>query len=217
MARPYTKRAMIERIKRHMNNGFTNSSFGSSDNEILYFIDQSLATAIVGLAYANAKVEGVLVTPEAFLVTYRLSGILQDDITGNWYVDLPQPPLSLPLGYSVTDAYYGQAGYGKSDPIMLVKVKRRPYRKFMPSPDGVQGWVENKRFWMEATDGTPLSNMTLFIQMPSTRTEDLDEDMAVADDVLDMIFTNVVAKLTQREQLPSDIIQDNLPAGNKSS
>lgn len=217
MAIVYTRRQLIERVKKHMNNGFPNADFNITSNELCLYIDQATAFNIVGQTYMGAKVEGALVVPDAYLITYALNSLQQDGVTGSWFTTLPQPPLSLPLGYSVTDAYFAETENGKSQPIFLIKTKRKSYRNYMPKPTGVSGWVENSKFWLQSNDGQPLLGLQVYIQMPSARTDSLDDTMNIPDDALEAIFTNVITKCKDRMQIPQDTVEDNLPVGNKTS
>jgi len=215
MAAIYTRKALIERIKKHMAGGFPQADWNISENEMQLYIDQAIAFGIIGQTYMGAKVEGALVVPDAYLITYQLAALVRDNTTGDWYTTLPQPPLSLPLGYSVTDAYFAEAANGKSQPIFILKTKRKSFRNFMPKPTGVFGWVENSRFWLSATDGNSLLGITAYIQMPSARTTDINETMNLPDDAIEAIFTSVVSKLKDRMQIPQDTVEDNLPSGRK--
>lgn len=213
----YTKQQLIERIKRHMANAFPTSSFSASDNEVLLYIDQVLAFTVVGQVYQGAKVEGNLVVPESWLTTYTLSTLSLDLPSGYWYATLPQPPVSLPLGYSVTRVYAAQTGDGQSNEFLPIESKRVGYRTLMPLPPGGRYWVTGSKIWMAASDGSSLYEYTIYVEMIKTRTESLTETLNLPDDAIETIFTSVVAKLVQRMQLPQDIIQDDLASGNKSS
>jgi hypothetical protein len=214
---PYTKKMLLQRIRKHLNNGFSNDAWATSDKEIILYIDQAVAFSIVGKAYEGAKIDGALVVPEAFLFTYDLGNPIQDNITGYWVVTLPQPPLSLPLGYSINRAYFASSANGVSQEIYLIKAKRVGYRQNLPRPTGTSGWVENSRFLMQASNGQPLGSLNLFVQMPISRTDDVNDSMILPDDIIQPVFDAVVKELTQRYQMPKDIINDDLPAGNKSS
>lgn len=214
---PYTKKMIVERVRKHMSDGFPNDSFGASSNEILLYIDQALAFGIIGQVYANAKVEGNLVMPEAYLTTYALPALQQNYTTGEWYSTLPQPPLNLPLGYSITNVYFADSALGKSDPIFPIRNKRVSYRNFMPKPTGSTYRTENSIIWIEASNNQPLLGLTAYVQMAKSRTTDVNEAMALPDDAIDQIFNSVVMQLSKRYQIPKDIIQDGLPAGNKTS
>lgn len=212
----YTKKVFIERLKRHMNDGFPNASFGASDKEILLYIDEAVAFSLVGQAYEGAKVEGNLVVPEAYLTTYSLS-LLQNVNTGEWYTTLPQPPVSLPLGYSINRVYFASTSDGVSQEVLPISAKRRGYRNNMPRPAGAEYWVEGSTLWVTANDGSPLFGLTLYVNMAKSRSDDINETMNLPDDIIEGVFNKVIAKMTNRIQLPSDIVNDNLPAGNKTS
>lgn len=213
---PYSKRMFLQRIRKHMANGFINDAFATTDKEIVLYIDSSLAYQIKGLAFENAKIEGVLAVPEAFLVLYNLGNPAQNSVTNNWEVTLPQTPLSLPLGYSITHVYAADTANGQSIDFLPIKNKRRGYRDFMPKPIGCFYWAVNSTLVMQANSGQPLLNQNIYVEMPSSRTDDLDAPMNMPDDVIEAIFTNVVKWLSDRYRQPKDIVHDDLPAGNNN-
>lgn len=213
----YTKAQLVERVKKHIANGFPDASFSTTDNEILLYIDQAAAYTMVGQVYAGAKVEGNLAMPEAWLTTYTLSTLAKDSPSGYWYATLPQPPVSLPLGYSINRVYAAEAGSGQSQDILPIKAKRVGYRKFMPLPDGARYWVTGSKIWLAMNDGSSMLEYTVYVEMAKTRTESMTETMNLPDDAIEAIFQNVVAKLIQRMQLPKDVVLDDIGAGNKTS
>jgi hypothetical protein len=213
----YTKQSLIERIRRHVANDFPASSFSTSENEVLLYIDQALAFLMVGQTYQMAKVEGNLAVPEGWLTTYNVSIPSVDIPSGYWYCTLPQPPVSLPLGYSINRVYAAQAGSGQGIDFFPIKAKRVGYRKYMPMPEGARYWVDGSKLWLAANDGSSLLSYTIYVNMVKTRTESLSEVMNIPDDAIEGIFNNVVQKLVHRLQLPKDIIVDDISAGNKSS
>lgn len=214
---PYTKKMLVERIRRHIANGWPTSSFTASENEVLLYIDEALAPTVIGQVYAGAKVEGNLIVPEGWLTTYNVSTPVQDSPSGYWYCTLPQPPVSLPLGYSINRVYVAQAGSGQSMDFFLIEAKRVGMRKYMPMPSGGRCWVDGSKLWLAANDGSMLSQYTFYVNMIKTRTESMTETMNLPDDAIKLIFDTVVGRLVQRMQLPKDIVLDDLPSGNKSS
>ena len=214
MAVAFTKQMMIQRIKQHMADGFPNDDFASSDNEVLLYIDQALAYGMVGSMYNGAKVDGNLATPEAYLTTFLLPALQYDDVTKNWYSTLPQPPVSLPLGYSIDEVYFASSIYGKGTNVFFIKAKRVSYRNNMPMPFGVRTWIEGDKIWLAASDGGSLLNQNCYVRMASTRTKNITDIMHLPDDAIEQIFTNVVTKLKDRMQIPKDVIKDDLPSSN---
>lgn len=213
----YSKASLIERLKRHMNNNFPNATYSVSDKEMLLYVDQALAYNAVGQVYAGAKVLGTLEVPEGYLTTYALPALAQNNVTNDWYATLPQPPVSLPLGYSISRAFFAQAGLGVSQEILPIKAKRAGFRNNMPRPAGAEYRVNGDQIFITANDGSPLLGIPVYVEMLNTRTSSLSDTMQLPDDAVEMIFNNVVMKLKDRLQLPQDIISDNLPAGNKAS
>lgn len=217
MALTYSWQMLIERLRRHIVNDFPTADLSVTDNEVLLLINESMSFNLVGQVWNNAKVLGVIEVPEAYEVTFQLAALKQDRVTRYWYSTMPQPPLSLPLGYSVNRVYFAMSANGIGVDCLPIKAKRNGYRNFMPMPFGVRYWIENSKVWLAASDGSSLLNQTCFIQMPSTRAVNLTDAIPLPDDATEMIFTKVLARLKDRLQLPQDVIQDDLSPGNKSS
>ncbi len=217
MALPYSLRQLINRVQRHINDEFPSSDFSVSVNEMQLYIEEALATTLIGNVYNGAKVEGNIAVPEGVVTTYSLPAMAQNTVTREWYSTLPQPPVSLPLGYSVSDGYFADSVNGKGLPITFVKTKRVAYRQYMPQPQGVLARIEGSRIICQVSDGSSLLNQTLYVTMASTRVSDIDAVLNVPDDFIEMMLTKVTARLMQRKQVPKDIIQDDISSGNKSS
>lgn len=217
MAISYSKKQLIERIQRHLNNGFPDTDFKTSSNEILLYIDEAIASDLVGRVYDGAKVEGTLAVPEAYYITYQLPALTLNTITGKWETTLPQPPVSLPLGHSISDIYFASGQNGVSISAIPIKSKRVAMRNNMPRPSGIFYKIEGSKLIMESSNGQPLLGQQPYATMASTRTNNINDTMNLPDDAISNVFNAVVNRLKDRMMLPIDIIKDNLPAGNKSS
>lgn len=217
MALSYSWGQFIERLGRHINNNFPTAEFSVSHNEMLLYINEAMSFGLVGQVWNGAKVTGVMEVPDAYMATFQLAALTQDNVTRNWYSTMPQPPLSLPLGYSVNRVYFANTTDGEGVDCFPIKAKRVGYRKNMPMPFGVRYWVEGKKIWLAASDGSSLLGQDCFIQMPSTRATDITDAINLPDDAQKMIFDLVVTRLKERLQIPQDIVKDDLPSGNKSS
>jgi len=217
MAIVYTKLSIVERLRRAVANNFPTDDDSLSNTEVLLMLDQALAYAMVGMTYQGAKVEGTIAVPEGFITTYSISTLSQNSTTQEWYADLPQPPVSLPLGYSVTDVFFAKDGLGKGDPILPIESKRVAYREFMTLPSGARYWIKGKRIYLKASNGNPLNNLPLYVDMMKTRTQDINEEITAPDDIIEIAYNMVFKQLTLRYQMPQDTIKDQLPAGIKTS
>lgn len=213
---PYIWKQLIQRISKHMNNGFPNDAFATTDNEILLYIQQANAFGLVGQVWMGAKVTGYMEMPEGYLATMQLAALAQDPNSGYWFTKLPQPPVSLPLGYSINRVYSTSPGSQQNQDFFMIKANRVGRRTNMPMPGGIRCWVEAYTLWCAASDNQPLLGIPIFVSMPITRTTDITLPMNLPDDAIDSIFTQVTGWLTKRYQSPKDIIHDDLPAGNNT-
>lgn len=211
---PYTKKLFVQRIRQDLANDLPDSEFAISEREVLLHIDQALAFNAVGQVYAGAKVLGTLEVPEGYITRYELAALIQDPVTSEWYATLPQPPVSLPLGYSITRAYFASAVFGVSQEILPIKTKRAAYRNNMPRPAGAEYKVNNSIIYITANDGSPLSGLQVYVEMLNTRTSSITETLMLPDDAIEGIYNLAYQKLVQRYKMPKDVIQDDIGAGN---
>jgi len=216
MAITYTKKLLIERVQRHIANDFPSAEFPISSNEVLLYIDSAIASTFVGSVMGGGKITGSMATPEAYVVTAQLSSLVKNDVTGEWYATLPQTPMSLSLGFSITNAYFGDAADGVSQPIWLIKNKRVAYRDYMPKPNVVSGRVVKDVFYLKAKDNSPLLNLPVYVDMVTTRTTDVNETIAMPDDILDVVFQKVVTMCKDRMNMPKDLIKDDVGQGSSN-
>ncbi len=217
MPAAYTKRAFVERVVKHLNDDFPGEDWKITSSEILMYIDSGIPSVLKTQAYENAKITGLLEIPEAYLVNFQFTISSKDDNTKEWYVTLPQTPLELPTGYDITNVFLADPTNGRSRNGFPIKNKRVAYRDYMPKPTGFFYRLEGQKMFMKATDGASLLNYNLNVQMPVSRTSDLDDPMNLPDGAIEPLFQKTVSLILQRYQIPQDIVQDNLPAGNKSS
>lgn len=213
MATVYTYKSLAQRIKRHIANGFPNSSFPVSDNELYLYIDQAAAFNLVGQAWNQAKIEGNICVPEGYLTTFSLPALQHDSITREWYTTLPQPPVSLPLGYSIDAGYFADAVNGKGVNVSFIKQKRVAYRDNMPSSPKPRAWVEGSKIIVKMPDGSSLLGQTLYVRMASSRMQSETGEMVIPPDAIEAVFKSVTEKLMIRMQMPKDVVADDLPAG----
>lgn len=211
----YTKRAMVERVEKHLNNDFPTNDFKITTSEILLYIDTAIPFVLKGLMWENAKVSGVIDISEAWLATYQFTVSNQDSNTLEWFVTLPQPPLALPTGYDIPNTYFAGNGMMRGQNVFPIKAKRTAYRNNMPKPLGVFYRIEGYKMYLQATDNTSLLNEQLFVQMPISRTSDVDLPMNIPDDAIEPLFTKTVQTILQRYGIPVDTVEDELPVNAK--
>lgn len=217
MALQYSWLQFIIRVEKHFNNDYPGTDFTVTRREILLYINEAMSSGIVGQVYNGSKVLGALEMPDAYILQFELAALAQDMVSGYWTTSLPQPPLSLPLGYSINRVYPATTGFGQGKDCIAIKPKRVGRRKTMPMQFGVRYWVTGQKLWLAASDGSSLLNQTFYVEMPSTRAVDVNDPMNLPDDASEGIFLKVIAKLKDRLGIPQDVVQDDLPKGNKTS
>ncbi len=217
MALGYSWNQLIQRLRQHLVNDFPSAELNITEKDTLLYINEAMSFGLVGQVWAGAKITGTMEIPDAYLVTFQLAALQQDNVTKKWYSTMPQPPLSLPLGYSVNRVYFANSTNGEGIDCLPVKPSRMGYLRGLPAPLGVFYSVENGKIWLNATDGSSLLNQDCYIQMPSTRAINLTDQINLPDDATEMIFTKVLARMKDRLQLPQDIIQDDIAPGSKIS
>lgn len=213
----YNKQQIIERVKKHLNDGFPHQDFTISDNEILLYIDSAIPFVLKGEMFDNAKITGVFETPEAYLATYEITPLTKYTPTNEYVGDLPQAPLGLPTGYNITDAWISRSGFGRGQSIFITSSKRNPYRNFLPKPSGLFARIEGDKIYLQSYNGTPLIDVNLYVQMPISRTDSLTAALNIPDSAIEPIFNQTIKTILQRYNIPQDIVKDGLPAGNKTS
>ena len=113
--------------------------------------------------------------------------------------------------------YYSIDGF-ETDDAVPVSAKRSSYRNLMPQFPGISYRVNNgQEIRLKAYQNATLYNNTIFVEMPISRTDDKNATMNLPDNIISLVFERVVQKCLQRYNIPQDIIDDNLPAGNKTS
>ncbi len=217
MALSYSWLQFIVRIEKHFNNDYPGTDFSVTRNELLLYINEAMSFGLVGQVWNGAKLMGTMEVPDAYILQFELAALSQDTVSGYWTTDLPQPPVSLPLGYSINRIYPATEGFGQGNDVIMIKPKRVGRRKNMPMQFGVRAWVTGQKIWFAASNGSSLLGQSFYVEMPSTRATNVNDPINLPDDAQAMIFDRVITKLKERLGLPQDIIQDDLPAGRKDS
>lgn len=217
MANLYTKAVFIDRVRKHIANGFPNENFPVTDNEVLLYIDTAIPFILKSQVVENAKIVGVMEVPSAYLVTYNITPLSKNTATGEWYGTLPQTPLALPDGFNITDMYFTSTELGQSKSLYFVSSRRNAFRDDLPAPNGVLARFQGNLIYMKGNSGQSLAGLNLFVQMPISRTSDTADVMSIPDDAIEPLFKNVVGNILQRYGIPYDQLKDDLPSGNKAS
>lgn len=203
-----SKNQLIERVQRYLSNGLVSDDFAPSKNEISLYIDDAIAVAVTKAARGNYAVDAVYSVPEGVFQRFSYTSFTKDDHTKEYYVTLPTAIVSLPLGYSITDVFFGGTG-GRGTPVYLVKAKEQSYYRNLPrARNAAYAYVEGMKLWIENANllGTDL---TLYVTMVSSGSTNDDATINLSEDLVQEVFDNVIARLRQRYSLPQDTANDS--------
>lgn len=208
-----TFQVFAERVKRRIFNGYPSIAENTTNNEIYLYFYEACGVAITRMSNSNLQVEGVRSIPEGFLTTYKFSTFTKDYARGWYSVTLQQPPVNLPLGYSIVSPYFGNAGF-VGYPLIAVHPFQRGYYSKLPTPNfGGYYFVENNIFYVDTVGADINSVGSLYVPMlsPRTATGSDTDTINMPDDAFSMVFDIVVQKLTQRLEIKKDRETDGKP------
>ena len=194
---------LFERIKRRLANNYGSIFDNISNNEISLYLYEALAVAITQQSNAGLGIDGIRAIPEGFLTTYSFSSFNKDYDRGIWTISLPQPPVNLPLGYSIVSPYFSKNG-STSIPLIAINPYQRGYASKLGKPNyGVYYWVENNIMFLDGDgrDITQLGKLYVPMQSPRSETGDDNDTISLPDDQMSFVFDLVINKLTLRQQV----------------
>jgi hypothetical protein len=202
----------IERVQRRLFNGWQSIAANVTSNEIALYLYEAIAFVICQNSNRNIQIEGVRAIPEGYITTYQFTSFTKNYTTGNYTITLPQPPVNLPLGYSIVSPYWG-GNVSMSYPLIAINPNQRGFYSKLPTPNiGIFYWVENSTMYIDSK-GVDLNTLgTLFVPMQSSRpaTGNDSDYINLPDDQMSYVFDMVINKLTQRLSVPQDNFNDGV-------
>lgn len=203
---------LIERIRLRLYNGWASIASNLEDNEIVLYLQEAIAVVITQQSNQGIQTEGVRNIPEGFITTFVIpsTNVIKNYTTGDYEVKLPHPPINLPLGYSVVSPYFAVAGQ-KSIPLIAIHPYQRGYSSSLPTPNyGVYYWVENDTMYLDFAGNSVGKEYNIYVPMlsPRSKTGQDTDTIHLPDDSISYVFDMVIARLTQRLQVPSDNVND---------
>lgn len=205
---------LIERIKKFIENGWPTITFTSTDNEILLYVYEAVGQAIVTASNQGLQIDGIRSLPEGYITefSFDMSVIPTDVDTNNKIIDLPAPPVSLPLGYSISAPYF--TGLGSSSyPLIAIESHTRGYALKLPTPNfGVYYYIQGSKMNLVSPSAADLSSFKLKVPMMSPRSQNgsMDDQLNIPDDQMGPIFDTVTNRLIKKHAQPKDNVNDGI-------
>ena len=206
-----TKKILVERVIRHLSNGFASDDLTLTNNEVWLYCLDAIAKVSTQRAREGWAMEQVWEIPEGLSTRLKFTSFLRDNELAEYSITLPQLPIGLPLGVSILDVYLaGKRGRSKS--FYPIKANRAAYFQ-----ETVKGKTDAYYYLL----GTKLSLVgiemlgitdSLYVVMQSVKDETTGDNtpLNMPDDMINDVFLLVVNLVRTRYNLPQDNNNDGL-------
>lgn len=202
-----TTQNLIDRTRRTYYANYPSDDATLTDNEILLHINDAVATVALKQVNENYAVTGLISVPEGYITTFDITSLLKDSDTGFYSASIPHPPFGFPENSGIQGVFFAGVG-GQSRPVLYVGPSEVDYFRFMQNPPMASYyWIEGSTIFLYARTSLP-STYKLKVRMATHVTSNLDAPINLPPDAVDMVYTIVLQKLTQRKQFQSDDVID---------
>lgn len=198
---------MIDRVIRAYYNNYPSDEAVLTNNEVLLYINDAVATVITKQTNENYAITGIMSVPEGYITTFQITSLVKSADTGFYSASIPHPPLGLADSSGIQSCFFVGIK-GQSKPVIHVSPNEVDFFRFMPSPPlGAFYWIEGTTLFVYAKTNLP-STTKLNIRMTTMVTNDLDAPINIPPDAVDFVYTTALGKLVQRKQFSSDDVLD---------
>jgi len=207
-----TRKILVERVIRHLSNGFASDDFTITDNEVWLYCLDAISKIVTQRARDSWAMESVWEIPEGLSTRLKFTQFTRDDELAEYFVTLPQMPIGLPLGVSILDVYLaGKKGRSKS--FYPIKANRVAFMS------ETEKGKTDAHYYLTGTklslvDIEMLGNTdNLYVVMLSAKDETSTSEnipLNMPDDMINDVFVMVVNLVRTRYALPQDNNNDGL-------
>ena len=203
-----TRKILIEQIRRIFYGGVPNDDATLSEKEVNVYINEAIAY-MAKVNYSDAiKLDGIENISDSFYATFKNLSITRDSDTGYYSLDLPQVPLGLSRGYSIsTVTFPTSTGLAKS-PIPISPRELDYVDQLKQPPSKIFYWPEGKKLWFKSY--TNLIGKYAIVRMVSTESSTLDDELNLPQEYITDIINLVLNQLKIRKGSPEDIVNDGV-------
>jgi hypothetical protein len=203
-----TRKVLIEQIRRIFYGGVPNDDATLSEKEVNVYINEAIAY-MAKVNYSDAiKLDGIENISDSFYATFKNLSITRDSDTGYYSLDLPQVPLGLSRGYSIsTVTFPTSTGLAKS-PIPISPRELDYVDQLKQPPSKIFYWAEGKKLWFKSW--TNLVGKFAIVRMVSTENSDIDAEINVPQEYITDIINMVLSQLKIRKGTPEDTVNDGV-------
>jgi hypothetical protein len=202
-----TTQQMIDRTRRTYYNNYPSDESVITDNEILLFINDAVASIISKQTNEHYSITGIMQVPDGYISTIQITSLTKDSDTGYYKASIPHPPMGLPGDSGIQSCFF-VGTKGPSKPVIHVSANEVDFFRFMPMPpQAAFYWIEGTTLYLYVKTTLPTS-VKLNLRMATMVTSNLNVPINVPPDAIDTLYTMVLAKLIQRKNIISDEVSD---------
>lgn len=198
-----TKAQMIELIQRDVNNGLPFDDAQITDNEISLWLGQSIASVMEDRYKKDAEMESITYMNDFYYATFKNRAVSKDTDTGFYYLSLPQVPLGLPRGISISGIYFKSAEGQLTETVVQVAPQEIDLMRSIPMPKNkIYGWAEGQLFYMMSYKN--IKDLKAVVRMVTSKFDDCDD----IPDNIGVAATDLVIRRLRARTNMQDISND---------
>lgn len=198
-----TKAQMIELIQRDLNNGLPFDDAQVTDNEISLWLGQAIATVMEERYRKDAEIESIIYMNDYYYATFKNRVVSKDSDTGYYYICLPQIPLGLPRGISISGVYFKSSEGQLTETVIQISPQEIDIMNSLPMPKSkIYGWSEGDLFYMISYKN--IKDLKAIVRMVTSQFNDTDD---VPDNIGVQAADLVIRRLKARTNV-QDISND---------
>jgi hypothetical protein len=198
-----TKAQMIELIQRDVNNGLPFDDAQITDNEISLWLGQSIASVMEDRYKKDAEMESITYMNDFYYATFKNRTVSKDTDTGFYYLSLPQVPLGLPRGISISGIYFKSAEGQLTETVIQIAPQEIDLMRSIPMPKNkIYGWAEGQLFYMMSYKN--IKDLKAVVRMVTSKFDDCDD----IPDNIGVAATDLVIRRLRARTNMQDISND---------
>jgi hypothetical protein len=122
----------------------------------------------------SAELESVTYMNDFYYATFKNRSVAKDTDTGYYYFSLPQVPLGLPRGISISGVYFKSAEGQLTETVVQIAPQEIDLMRGLPMPRSkVYGWAEGDQFYMMSYKN--ITGLKAMVRMVTTKIDECDD------------------------------------------
>lgn len=171
-----TKAQMIELIQRDLNNGLPFDDSQYTDNEISLWLGQAIASVMEQRYKESAEIESITYMNDFYYATFKNRVVSKDTDTGYYYFCLPQVPLGLPRGISISGVYFKSSEGQLTETVIQIAPQEVDLMTSLPAPKNkIYGWAEGQNFYMISYKN--IKDLKAIVRMVTSQFDETSNDI----------------------------------------